>query len=72
MRIAQIAPAWLTVPPEGYGGIESMVSRLADGLVTRGHDVTLFASGGSATEADLVSHYDEAPGMAEAVDKPYL
>lgn len=49
-----------------------MVSRLTDGLVARGHDVTLFASGGSETDADLVSHYDEAPGMAEAVDKPYL
>ena len=72
LRIAQIAPCWLTVPPEGYGGIEAMVARLADGLVDRGHEVTLFASGGSRTKADLVSLYDEAPGMAEAVDKPYL
>lgn len=72
LRIAQIAPCWLTVPPIGYGGIEAMVSRLADGLVDRGHEVTLFASGGSQTKGDLVSHYDEAPGMAEAVDKPYL
>ena len=72
LRIAQIAPCWLTVPPEGYGGIEAMVARLADGLVERGHQVTLFASGGSRTKADLVSVYDEAPGMAEAVDKPYL
>ena len=72
LRIAQIAPCWLTVPPKGYGGIEAMVSRLADGLVERGHHVTLFASGGSSTKAELVSVYDEAPGMAEAVDKPYL
>jgi len=72
LRIAQIAPAWLPVPPKGYGGIEAMVSRLADGLVERGHEVTLFASGDSRTKAKLVSHYDEAPGMAEAVDKPHL
>ena len=72
LRIAQIAPCWLTVPPQGYGGIEGMVARLADGLVERGHHVTLFASGGSRTKAELVSLYDEAPGMAEAVDKPYL
>ncbi|HEX2274835.1 MAG TPA: glycosyltransferase family 4 protein [Acidimicrobiales bacterium] len=72
LRIAQIAPVWLPVPPKGYGGIEAMVSRLADGLVERGHEVTLFASGDSRTKAKLVSHYDEAPGMAEAVDKPHL
>jgi glycosyltransferase involved in cell wall biosynthesis len=72
LRIAQIAPCWLSVPPKGYGGIEAMVARLADGLVDRGHDVTLFASGDSTTTGDLDSVYDEAPGMAEAVDKPYL
>jgi len=72
LRIAQIAPCWLTVPPQGYGGIEALVARLADSLVDRGHDVTLFASGGSQTKAALDAHYDDAPGMAEAVDKPYL
>ena len=60
MRIAQIAPCWLSVPPEGYGGIEFVVSVLTDGLVDRGHDVTLFAAGGSKTKANLQSFY-EAP-----------
>jgi glycosyltransferase involved in cell wall biosynthesis len=63
MRIAEIAPVWLTVPPQGYGGIELIVSLLADGLVARGHNVTLFASGGSATSARLVSPLKEAPGI---------
>ncbi len=72
LNIALLAPCWLTVPPEGYGGIEAMVARLANGLVERGHDVTLFASGGSDTKAKLESPYEEPPGMAEAVDKPYL
>lgn len=72
LRIAQIAAPSLTVPPESYGGIEAMIALLCDGLVERGHDVTLFASGGSHTKAHLVSHYDRALGMAEAVDKPYL
>ena len=40
MRIAQIAPPWLTVPPARYGGTERVVSLLADGLAARGHDVT--------------------------------
>jgi glycosyltransferase involved in cell wall biosynthesis len=62
MRIAEIAPASLTVPPQGYGGIELVVALLADGLVDEGHDVTLFASGGSRTRARLVSPLPEAPG----------
>ena len=51
MRIAVVAPVWFPVPPTGYGGIELVVSLLADGLVDAGHDVTLFASGGSRTKA---------------------
>jgi glycosyltransferase involved in cell wall biosynthesis len=53
VRIAQIAPPWFTVPPSGYGGIELVVSLLADGLVGRGHDVVLFAPAGSETKAEL-------------------
>jgi glycosyltransferase involved in cell wall biosynthesis len=55
MRIAQIAPPWLAVPPNRYGGTERVVALLADGLAERGHDVTLFASGGSRTRANLVT-----------------
>ena len=51
MKIAVIAPAWFAVPPTGYGGIEWIVSLLADGLADAGHDVTLFASGDSHTRA---------------------
>ena len=45
MRIAVLSPVWFAVPPSGYGGIEWVVSLLADGLVDAGHDVTIFASG---------------------------
>lgn len=62
MRIAQIAPPWVTVPPKGYGGIEWVVSLLADGLADRGHDVTLFATGDSSTTARLESTFERAPG----------
>lgn len=61
MRIALIAPVWFAVPPPRYGGIERVVALLADGLVERGHDVTLFASGGSQSRARLVSLYDRPP-----------
>jgi glycosyltransferase involved in cell wall biosynthesis len=62
MRIAEIAPPWLSVPPKGYGGIEWVVSLLADGLTERGHDVTLFATGDSITKARLEYAFETAPG----------
>ncbi len=49
------------MPPTGYGGIEWVVSLLADGLAEAGHDVTLFASGDSRTAATLASIFPEAP-----------
>ena len=61
MRIAILSPVWFPVPPTGYGGIELIVSLLADGLVDAGHEVTLFASGDSLTKADLAYTYERAP-----------
>jgi glycosyltransferase involved in cell wall biosynthesis len=58
VRIAVIGPVWFPIPPSGYGGIELVVSLLADGLVDAGHDVTLFASAGSRTKAKLVATMD--------------
>jgi glycosyltransferase involved in cell wall biosynthesis len=65
LRIAEIAPVWVSVPPPSYGGIELMVSLIADGLVDRGHDVTLFASGGSKTTGKLVSPLEKPPDLAD-------
>jgi glycosyltransferase involved in cell wall biosynthesis len=64
VRIAQVSPPWVAVPPKGYGGIEWVVSLLADGLVERGHDVTLFATGDSETTARLEYAFEAAPGPA--------
>ena len=63
MRIGIISPVWFRVPPDGYGGIEWVVSLLADSLVDAGHEVTLFASGDSKTKAQLVSVYAKAPSL---------
>ena len=63
MRIAVIAPPWYPVPPSGYGGIEWVVSLLADGLTERGHDVTLFATTDSLTAGKL--HGTAARGWSE-------
>ena len=61
MRVAVLSPVWFPVPPPGYGGIEWIVSLLADGLADAGHDVSLFASGDSRTRAKLASVFPEAP-----------
>jgi glycosyltransferase involved in cell wall biosynthesis len=58
MRIAEIAPPWVKVPPEAYGGIEWIVSILSDGLVDRGHEVTLYATADSKTKARLKASFD--------------
>ncbi len=71
MRIAQVAPPWLAVPPKGYGGIEWVVALLADGLVERSHQVTLFATGDSNTKADLEYVFEEAPG-SEFINEIWL
>ena len=69
MRIAEIAPPWLAVPPRGYGGIELVVAALASGLTARGHDVTLFAPEGSTSEADVVSPLQ--PAGSELIGNPW-
>ena len=55
MRIAQVAPLFESVPPKYYGGTERVVSYLTEELVRQGHDVALFASGDSVTQAKLVA-----------------
>jgi glycosyltransferase involved in cell wall biosynthesis len=56
LRIAMVAPPWYELPPRGYGGLEMICSALVDGLVDRGHDVTLFGAGTrNGTKARFVS-----------------
>ena len=54
MKIAQVAPLYESVPPRYYGGTERVVYHLTEELVHQGHEVTLFASGDSATSGTLV------------------
>ncbi len=59
-RIAVLAPPWITVPPSGYGGIETVVALLCDELVARGHEVTLFAAPGSRSAAAVRAPLEQA------------
>ena len=69
MRIALFSPAWFPVPPERYGGIESVVHLLAEGLMEAGVDVTLFASGDSTAKAPTVSAFETSP--SERIGQSY-
>ena len=54
LRIGIIAPIWYTIPPDMYGGTERIVYHLVEGLVKKGHRVTLFAAGDAKTSARLI------------------
>src|ERR1051325_7961819 len=57
MRIAHVAPVATTIPPPKSGSVETMASLLTEGLVARGHGVTLFATADSKTTAKLSAIY---------------
>jgi len=58
MKIAVIAPPYISVPPPEYGGIEQVVYNIAEGLKSLGQDVILFAPKESKTSATLHSYLD--------------
>jgi glycosyltransferase involved in cell wall biosynthesis len=68
MKIAQFAPLFESVPPKLYGGTERVVSYLTDELVKQGHEVTLFASGDSVTDARLVPCSERALRLEGCID----
>jgi glycosyltransferase involved in cell wall biosynthesis len=53
MRILLLMDPLIAVPPKHYGGIERVIADLADALLDRGHQVTLWAGPGSGTSARL-------------------
>jgi glycosyltransferase involved in cell wall biosynthesis len=56
LRIAMVMPPWYEVPPAGYGGLERVCASLIDGLIARGHRVTLIGAGTrTGTGAEFVS-----------------
>ncbi len=54
MRIAMLAPISWPLPPTGYGPWELVAHNLTESLVAMGHDVTLFAAGGTKSSANFV------------------
>lgn len=48
LRVAMIAPPWLKIPVDGYGGVESVIDGLVKGLAEHDVDVEIFGVGGRA------------------------
>jgi len=67
MHIAVLSPAAWRTPPRKYGPWEQVASNTAEGLVKKGINVTLFATGDSITKANLEficeKPYSENPDM---------
>ena len=72
MKIAQIAPLYESCPPQLYGGTERVVAYVTDELVRLGHEVTLFASGDSQTNAILEPACDYALRLDGSVRDPLV
>ena len=67
-RVAILSPvAWRT-PPRQYGAWETVASNIAEGLVARGWDVTLFATRDSLTRAQLRAVIDKGYEEDSAFD----
>ena len=54
MRIGQISPLNLPIPPGKYGGAEKIIFQLCQGLTKAGHDVFLFGTKNSRVKCHLV------------------
>lgn len=67
MKIAEISNIREAVPPRKYGGTEYIISAVTEGMVKKNHDVTLFATGDSVTNAHLKSICQRAIGF-EGID----
>ncbi|MDP3999954.1 MAG: glycosyltransferase family 4 protein [bacterium] len=55
MHVGVIAPLYRKIPPTGHAGVERIIDQLANGLLERGHKVTLFAASGSKFKGNLVT-----------------
>jgi len=60
MRVALIAPPFISVPPADYGGTELFVAQLAEGLQKAGIHVVVYANGESTVNVERRWRYERA------------
>lgn len=64
-----LAPPWLPIPPEGYGGIENVLKGLIPNLIKLGVDVEVFATGDTTIESSKL-HWLYPTGQYEEIHNP--
>jgi glycosyltransferase involved in cell wall biosynthesis len=70
MRVALVPSLWARVAPATQGGIEYLVYVLAEELVKRGHEVTVFTSSDSLTTARIEALTQL--NLIEAMERGYV
>ncbi len=68
MKIAVLSPITWRTPPLKYGPWEQVASNIAEGLVEKGFEVTLFATGDSITKGELSSVCERSCAEDSTVD----
>jgi len=68
MKIAVLSPACWRTPPRKYGPWEQVASNIAEGMVARGHEVTLFATADSVTKGELEAVCEQPYGEHPELD----
>lgn len=54
LRIGQVAPLNVPIPPKKYGGTERIIDALCCGLSKRGHEIFLFSAGDAKTSGTII------------------
>ena len=68
MKVAILSPIVWRTPPRRYGPWEQVASNVAEGLLNKGIDVTLFATGDSITQGKLAYTSEQPYGENTAID----
>jgi glycosyltransferase involved in cell wall biosynthesis len=69
MKVAMLAPPWLPVPPDGYGGIENVLAVLVPSLMKLGVIVELFTIAATKLRSNK-NHVTYQTGQYEYIHKP--
>jgi len=60
MKIALIAPPFITVPPKDYGGTELFIAQLAEGLQKAGSEVVVYTNAESTVKVERRWIYEKS------------
>lgn len=70
LKVAIIAPPWLSIPPKGYGGIEEVLDGLISGLVKQNASVEVFTIGRNRFKSNVKIHTVYKTEQNEHIHRP--